>query len=99
MDAFSDSYSSAALPTASVVVVSYNTSGYIEACIESLMALDYPDVEIIVVDNASTDGSAELIRRRFPSIELVELPDNKGFAGGASVGLYMAGGEIVATVN
>jgi O-antigen biosynthesis protein len=99
MDAFSDSYSSAALPTASVVVVSYNTSGYIEACIESLIALDYPDVEIIVVDNASTDGSAELIRRRFPSIELVELPDNKGFAGGASVGLYMAGGEIVATVN
>lgn len=87
------------LSTASVVVVSYNTSAYIERCLESLLALDYPQVEIIVVDNASTDGSVELLRRRFPQIDLIELPDNKGFAGGASVGLYTAGGDIVAAVN
>ncbi|MEO8285838.1 MAG: glycosyltransferase family 2 protein [Chloroflexota bacterium] len=86
-------------PSASIVVVSYNTSAYIVGCIESLLALDYPRVEIIVVDNASSDGSVELIRGRFPEIDLVELPDNRGFAGGASVGLFMASGEIVATVN
>jgi GT2 family glycosyltransferase len=95
----SDSLSSAGLPSASVVVVSYNTSAHIERCIESLLELDYPQVEIIVVDNASNDGSVELIRRRFPQIDPVELPDNKGFAGGASVGLFMASGDIVATVN
>src|SRR5437867_65955 len=95
----SDNLSSAGLPSASVVVVSYNTSAHIEGCIESLLALDYPQVEIIVVDNASTDGSLELSRRRFPQIDAVELPDNKGFAGGASVGLFMASGDIVATVN
>jgi GT2 family glycosyltransferase len=86
--------------SASVVVVSYNTAEHIEACLLSLLELDYsPGIEVIVVDNASTDGSAELIRERFPGVELVELPHNKGFAGGASVGLYMASGEIVATVN
>lgn len=87
-------------PSASIVVVSYNTAAHIEACLLSLLELHYPgQIEIIVVDNASTDGSVELVRKRFPDVELVELPDNKGFAGGASVGMYMASGDIVATVN
>jgi GT2 family glycosyltransferase len=87
------------LPSASVVVVSYNTAAHIVECLRSLLALDYPEIEIIVVDNASTDGSVELIRQRFPQIDPIELPDNKGFAGAASVGLFMASGDIVATVN
>ncbi|HKP51189.1 MAG TPA: glycosyltransferase family 2 protein [Chloroflexia bacterium] len=87
-------------PSVSIVVVSYNTAAHIEACLLSLLELHYPgQIEIIVVDNASTDGSVDLVRRRFPDVELVELPDNKGFAGGASVGMYMASGDIVATVN
>src|SRR5438270_8642227 len=94
-----DNHSNSSRPPASVVVVSYNTSAHIEACLLSLMELDYPQVEIIVVDNASVDGSPDLIRSHFPDVDLIELPDNKGFAGGASVGLYTASGEIVATVN
>src|SRR5436190_2293194 len=86
-------------PSASIVVVSYNTSAHIGTCLLSLLELDYPRVEIIVVDNASTDGSVELIRSRFPDVEVVELPANKGFAGAASVGLFMASGDIVAAVN
>jgi GT2 family glycosyltransferase len=87
-------------PSASIVVVSYNTAAHIEACLLSLLELHYPgQIEVIVVDNASTDGSVELVRKRFPDVELVELPDNKGFAGAASVGMYMASGDIVATVN
>lgn len=87
-------------PSASIVVVSYNTAAHIEACLLSLLELHYGGhIEIIVVDNGSTDGSVDLVRRRFPDVELVELPDNKGFAGGASVGMYMASGDIVATVN
>src|SRR5690349_1951232 len=86
-------------PSASIVVVSYNTSAHIGACLLSLLELDYPPVEIIVVDNASTDESVELIRSRFPDVEVVELPTNKGFAGAAGVGLFMASGDIVATVN
>ncbi len=97
----SDSLSTSRLsPSASIVVVSYNTAACIEACLLSLLELHYPgQIEIIVVDNASKDNSVELVRMRFPDVELVELPDNKGFAGGASVGMYMASGDIVATVN
>ena len=86
-------------PFASIVVVSYNTAEHIEGCLRSLLALDYPRSEIIVVDNGSTDGSVELVRRRFPNVELVELGENKGFAGAASVGLFMSKGDILATVN
>jgi GT2 family glycosyltransferase len=91
--------SPAKTPSASVVVVNYNTAAYIPHCLDSLLALDYPDLEIIVVDNASTDDSVHLIKHRFPQVELVELPENKGFAGGASVGLFIARGDILATVN
>jgi O-antigen biosynthesis protein len=87
------------LYSTSVVVVSYNTAAHIESCLLSILELDYPQVEIIVVDNGSTDESVDLVRQRFPDVELVELQENKGFAGGASVGLYMASGDIVATVN
>lgn len=95
----SNGHSTAPRRSASIVVVSYNTSAHIGACLTSLMSLDWPQIEIIVVDNGSTDGSPELIRSSFPDVDLVELPDNKGFAGGASVGLYMANGDIVAVVN
>lgn len=94
-----DTQTTSRLYSTSVVVVSYNTAAYIESCILSLLELDYPQVEIIVVDNGSTDGSVDLVRRRFPDVELVELQENKGFARGSSVGLYMAGGDIVAAVN
>jgi len=95
-----DAHVTSRLFSTSVVVVSYNTAAHIEGCLLSLLELDYPQVEIIVVDNASTDGSVELIRSRFgDSVEVVDLLDNKGFAGGASVGLYMARGDFVATVT
>lgn len=86
-------------PFASIVVVSYNTAEHIEGCLRSLLALDYPRSEIIVVDNGSGDGSVELVRSRFPNVELVELGENKGFAGAASVGMFMSKGDILATVN
>jgi GT2 family glycosyltransferase len=81
------------------VVVSYNTADHIGDCLESLQALDYPDVEIIVVDNGSADGSVGLIRDRFPRVEIIELHDNRGFAGGASIVLFTAASEILCTVN
>lgn len=86
-------------PFVSFVVVSYNTADHIEGCLRSLLALDYPRTEIIVVDNGSTDGSVERVRGGFPDVELVELGENKGFAGAASVGLFMANGDILASVN
>src|SRR2546423_1545860 len=57
--AMTDYQSPSKQPSASVVVVSYNTSAHIGACLLSLLELNYPQLEIIVVDNGSSDGSVE----------------------------------------
>jgi len=55
-------------------------------------------IEIIAVDNASTDGSAEMVRREFPDVRLVRLPDNRG-AAGRNAGVAAATGELVVTLD
>jgi len=69
----------------SILIVSYNTRDMTLACIESVLAHTTHPHDIIVVENASTDGSAGAIRERFgdhPNIRLIELDENVGFAGG-----------------
>src|SRR5205814_6626884 len=66
----------------------------------ALRALDYAgDVQIIVVDNASTDSSADVVRAQFPQVELIASEANLGFAGGANRGWAAARGELLAVLN
>jgi hypothetical protein len=82
----------------SAVVVNYRQPELLAACLESVTAaLD--DGELIVVENASHDGSAELVAERFPGARLVVLEENLGFAGGVMRGLEEASGEWIALVN
>lgn len=76
-------------PVVRVVVVSWNGAHLIERCLDSLLDQDMApgDVEIVVVDNASTDGSVELIEERYPSVVVRVTGRNLGFAGGVNVGL------------
>lgn len=76
-------------PVVRVVVVSWNGAHLIERCLDSLLAQDVPPgyLEIVVVDNASTDGSVELIEERYPSVVVHVTGSNLGFAGGVNVGL------------
>jgi GT2 family glycosyltransferase len=55
----------------SVVVVNWNSKDDLEACLASLEAQTHPDLEVIVVDNGSTDGSVERVRERFPGVTLL----------------------------
>lgn len=88
------------LPPVSVVVVAFRSRGTIEACLASLAASRYPGpIETIVVDNASGDGSAELVAERFPGVRLVREPRNLGFAGGVVAGYRVSTGEVVALLN
>jgi GT2 family glycosyltransferase len=90
----------AATPLVSIVIVSYNTCDETLACLASLQAqtVGFP-YEIIVVDNASPDGSAEAIRGAYPGIRLIESKDNLGFAGGNNVAAKYARAEHILLLN
>jgi hypothetical protein len=84
----------------SIVIVSWNVRLLLEACIDSILAtcsdLDY---EIVVVDNASADGTGEMIRTRFPWVRLILNIDNVGFARANNQGFREARGEYVFILN
>jgi glycosyltransferase involved in cell wall biosynthesis len=81
-------------PRISVVVCAYNSERTMEACLASLEALDYPDYEVIVVNDGSTDRTLE-IAERFPFCRIISQP-NKGLSIARNVGADAATGEIVA---
>lgn len=71
-------------------VVNWNTAAHLPGALSSLLGQTHPDLEIVVVDNASRDGSADVVRR-FPDVRLVANAANRGFAGAANQGLALAG--------
>ena len=83
----------------SVVIPNWNGSRYLPVCLDALARQSYPTVEVVVVDNASTDGSPERVLRDYPSVRLVRLPVNRGFTGACNAGLWAAQGEFVALLN
>src|SRR5579884_1090790 len=66
----------------SIVIPNDNGRHLLAGCLESIRCQTYPLREVIVVDNGSTDGSVEWLRREFPEVRLIALPTNRGFAGG-----------------
>ena len=92
-----------ARPRVSAIVVLFNSAEYIEACIGSLSAATYSDLEVILVDNASTDSSAELARevadREGLSCSISVLKNNGGFARANNHGFELATGEIILLLN
>ncbi len=84
----------------SIVIVSWNTKKYVEECLTSLRAIDGNlSVEIIVVDNASIDGTPEMIRTQFPNVTLIETGANLGFARGNNIGMKEASGKYICLIN
>ncbi len=88
-------------PRVSIVVVNYNGQHHLQPCFESLFELRYPRerLEVILVDNHSTDGSIELVRDRFPTVKVIQNQANLGFARANNIGARQAEGEYVAFLN
>ena len=88
-------------PLVSFIVLNFNGKNVITGCIESLIHQDFPTkrYEIIVVDNASSDGSAALIESQFHSVKVVRSSYNQGYAGGANLGASYSKGDVLAFVN
>lgn len=90
-----------ALPLVSVIVVNWNGEPHLEACFSSIAASDWPAdrLDVICVDNGSTDGSRALMASRFPAVRVVALPENRGFTGGNSAGVAQARGDVLVFLN
>ncbi|MBI3120223.1 MAG: glycosyltransferase family 2 protein [Candidatus Kerfeldbacteria bacterium] len=83
----------------SLVTLNFNGKKFLEPLLHSLREQTYSPVEIIVVDNHSTDGSRELLQSRYPDVKLVENGTNLGFAGGNNSALPHCTGEYVGLIN
>lgn len=86
-------------PAVSVVIVTYNSAACVIECLGAATAQSYPHFDIVVVDNASTDGTASVIRERFPSVQLIESPRNLGYGGGNNLGARASTGELIVFLN
>jgi len=86
-------------PRVSVVIPSWNGSAWLDVVLPTLERQRFRDFEAIVVDNGSTDGSAEQLRERRPWVHVVALSRNLGFAAAVNRGIERARGEYVALVN
>lgn len=84
----------------SIVIVTWNCRKFAAACLSSLSQyLQDPEAEIVVVDNASEDGTPELIRDSFPGVNLIQSKENLGFARANNVGIAKTSGKYICLIN
>ena len=86
-------------PLVSIIIPHWNGLDVITDCLESLRSTSYKKIEIIVVDNNSSDDSVNQIRKKFPKVKLFENTKNEGYAGGCNRGSGIAKGEYLLFLN
>ncbi len=87
------------LPTATIIVLNWNGTAYLEACLRTLLDQTHKPQEILLVDNASTDDSLLLVRDSFPMVNIIENERNLGYAAGNNVALRQVLSETAVLVN
>ena len=86
-------------PKVSIIIPHFNGEEILTECLDNLKNATYPDIEIIVVNNASTDSSTDFIRDEYPNINLIENDQNLGYAGGCNQGSEQAQGKYLIFLN
>jgi GT2 family glycosyltransferase len=85
----------------SIIILNYNTQDWVQNVLNSVFA--YPLInfsfEVIVVDNASSDDSVQIVKQKFPQVKLIESPENGGFAKGNNLGIKEANGRYIMLLN
>jgi GT2 family glycosyltransferase len=84
----------------SIIIVSWNAKNYLKSCLESIeKQISYETTEIIVVDNNSSDGSADLVRKYFRQVIIIENCKNLGFAKANNIGISACNGKYICLIN
>ncbi len=83
----------------SIIIPHFNGAHLLPPCLNALRVQTYPHLEIILVDNGSSDESVGLTRRHFPEVRVMEMKRNLGFAGAVNAGIRQARGEIIVLLN
>ena len=83
----------------SIIVLNYNAGQLLLNCVDSLKKSTYTNLEIIVVDNISSDGSQTKCMEKFPDIKLIQNEKNLGYCGGNNIGIKEAKGEFIVILN
>lgn len=96
---YGDKMKNHADPLVSIIILNYNAGQLLFNCVESLLKTRYQSYEIIVVDNASSDGSHKKCKELFPQINLIENADNLGYCEGNNVGIRAAKGDFLVILN
>lgn len=86
-------------PLFSVIIPHWNGIRFLPECLDALKGQTYPAIEVILVDNASSDGSQAFVKEKYPWVRLIELTTNTGFTGACNAGMRAAAGEIVCLLN
>ncbi len=86
-------------PLVSIIILNWNGEKFIKECINSVLYTEYSPIEIIIVDNGSTDTSLKIINSYSDSLKLIAHSQNRGFAAGMNSGIQVAHGEFVVTLN
>lgn len=88
-------------PLVSIVILNYNglKYGHLNTCITSVLRTNYPNFEVILVDNGSDDGSVDYVQKKFRQVKIIKLKKNYGTAIGYNIGAFMAKGKYVAILN
>ena len=86
-------------PRLSIVIPNWNGVRFLGTCLDALRRQTEPASEIILVDNASTDGSQAAVNDHYPEVKLIELAENRGFTGACNIGIEAATGEIIVLLN
>lgn len=90
---------SESLPLVTVIIPNWNGAAFLPTCLDALKQQTFRDFQVLVVDNASTDGSVELVRVRYPGVKVIRLSKNVFFSGAVNEGIRQSRSPLLALLN
>jgi GT2 family glycosyltransferase len=86
-------------PLVSIIILNWNGKNLLQECLSSVLKSSYTPIEVLFVDNDSTDGSVDIVKANFPTVNILENGENLGYAEGNNRGVAIAKGKYVVTLN